>query len=152
MAKKVKFDMDKIAEVADQLIAAKGTSILKNKVIREFAGTKGLDEYTIWRTFLLPEYKTTQKGVYDVAPLATKTEMQELLEEISEDVPEVEDVIATPSTDEWIVDDEDEDEDLDETKTIKDFESDFFEDDGQFDAMDFIGDAYNEYANSLDMD
>jgi len=155
MAKqKTQFDMEKISQVANDLITKNGTSVLKNKVIRVAAADAGLDEYTIWRTFLLKDYKTDKKGVYDISPLATfVTPEFAVAEDAVEEI--VDDVIQSTSgrkVDSGWEDEEDEDDeelDFDRSKTLQNFDSEFFEDDPTYEVMEYIGDAYAE-AQSAD--
>ena len=96
--KKNKFDMAEITKVADALAQAEGTTVLKKKIIRTFAGTKGLDEYTIWRTFLLPKYRTDSKGVYDIAPLATASVVEGLTDVVEVDYRKIDGITSISAT------------------------------------------------------
>lgn len=156
MGRKLKYpiDMDKVTQAANDLVAIKGTTIISNKEIRKHCYTYGLDDYSIWRTFLVKANRTDAKAVYDISSLvdATKAISSTKVTVVNDDEVAEETKL---NIDSWIEseepEDDYEDEDLNEAKTNKDFESEFYEDVEYFDAMDFIGDAYREYVSSVDI-
>jgi hypothetical protein len=155
---KNQFDMDQIAQVADALLIQQGTSVMKNKIIRVAAEAAGIDSYTVWRTFLLNEYRTDQKGVYDIAPLCSGTVPKIVLDEKDEIVqPTIAEEIAAEVDFEDLDEDDDdysdlqvEDEEDDEDAEYEELEiEDSAEYDPSYEIMNEIGYAYQE---SIDAD